>query len=89
MLGVMRNHKKIQKSQGATKHTEKFWLLRQGNTEEKTHRDNAPASSVIGHRHTVALNSGGTMKTCKKHQTFEAIDKKLDEDSHRWTKPYR
>jgi len=26
-----------------------------------------------GHRHTKALNNGGKMKICEKHQTFELI----------------
>jgi len=51
----------------------RFWLLRKGYTHEKKHLKNAPATTAIGHRHAGAVNSGGTMKICKKHQTFEVI----------------
>jgi len=35
--------------------------------------DNAPETTAIRHGHTGALNSGGKMTICKKHQTFEVI----------------
>ena len=36
--------------------------------------NNAPAvaSTAAGHRHIGALNSGGKMMICKKHQTFKS-----------------
>jgi len=44
-----------------------------------THRkfwrtNNALATAAIGHRHTRALNSGGIMRICKKHQTFFSVE---------------
>jgi len=41
--------------------------------EKNRHQDNAPATTAVGHRHTRALNNGGKMKICKKHQTSEVI----------------
>jgi len=49
-------------------------LLRKGSIEEKqTPTQLAPAFTATGHCHTRALNSGGKMKICIKHQTFEVI----------------
>jgi len=42
--------------------------------KKNKHRDNAPCSTAIGHRHIGTLNSGGKMKTCEKNQIF--ADKK-------------
>jgi len=51
------------------------------------HRNNAPATAAISHRHTEALNRGEKMENCRKHQIFKSVPiKKLDEDAHRWTK---
>jgi len=54
----------------------RFRSLRKGNAVQNRHQDNAPATTAIGHRHhhTGALNNGGKMKICKKHQTFEVIE---------------
>jgi len=51
-------------------------LLRKCNAAENKHQDDAPATAAISHRHrrTGALNNGGKMKICKKHQTFEVIE---------------
>jgi len=55
--------------------TRRFRLLRKCNAAENKHQDDAPATAAISHRHrrTGALNNGGKMKICKKHQTFEVI----------------
>jgi len=37
------------------------------------HRNNAPATTAVGQRHTGALNNEGKMKICKKYQPFDAI----------------
>jgi len=41
--------------------------------KKNKHRNNAPATTAVGHGHTGALHSGGKMKICKKHQIFEVI----------------
>jgi len=51
----------------------RFSLLRKTMLKKNRHQDNAGATTVIGHRYTRALNSGGKMKICKKLQTFELI----------------
>ena len=69
----------------------RFWLLRKCNTEEKTNtnQDNTPATIANDHRHTEALNSEGKWKFVKSTKVWSDRIKKLDEDAHRWTKPFR
>jgi len=54
---------------------QKFRLLCIGNVGRKqtARQDYTPATIAIGHHHTIALNNGGKMKICKKHQIFEVI----------------
>jgi len=68
-----RNHKKIQKSWGATKHTEGFGCYSKAVLMRRIHRNNAPIATSLYHRHTGALIIWGKMKICRKNQTFEAI----------------
>jgi len=44
---------------------------------KRVHRNNSPTTTAFGLHHTVALNNSGKMRICKKHRTFEAIEKKL------------
>jgi len=45
----------------------------QAKLEKNRHQGIAPATTAVGHRHPRALNNGGKMKICNKHQTFEVI----------------
>jgi len=64
----------MQKSWGATKHTESLDNYVKALLKKNRHQDNPPATTAIGHRHTIVLNIvRGKMKFCKKRQTFEVI----------------
>jgi len=56
------------------KHRKGFICCAEAILMRRIHRDNAPATTSVGYRHTGALNNCGKMKICKKHQTFEAIE---------------
>jgi len=60
------------KSCGVTKHVEGFGCYALAILKKK-HRNNAPATTAVGHGHTGALNCGGKTKIGKKHQAFEVI----------------
>jgi len=55
------------------KHTEGLDCYVQAKLEKNRHQGIAPATTAVGHRHPRALNNGGKMKICNKHQTFEVI----------------
>jgi len=55
------------------KHTEGLNCCVQAKLEKNRHQGIAPATTAVGHRHPRALNNGGKMKICNKHQTFEVI----------------
>ena len=75
MLGMIQNSQKNTEIKRCHETYERFWLLPEGNTAEKQTPDNAPENTCteICHHHTGALNSGGKIKICEKHQTFEVI----------------
>jgi len=54
-------------------HTEGFECYGNAALKKNKHRDNASAITANGHRRTGALKSGGKIKICIKHQTFEVI----------------